>query len=468
VFQSAQLGARAAARGARQHPPLKEPASWYLANVSAGASATSSNLLSVSFKGSSPAVALGGLHAVVEAYGGVVKASSAAQANAVLAQLNASIASLDTQLAALAAAPTTAATTSQIQQLNDSRAALVARRSQVQAEAAVPSNGISQTLYPNDASTSGIMASFRLIVMAILLGLLVGIGLAYVRSYRHRIFRHARDPELVLAAPLLVDASTLSTAELVGASPGDKARAETVSKEMFAIATSLVLDQRHQPDRRGMSLAVVSALKGPSRNAVAWRSAFAFAAQGLRVLLIDVYGARPPAEDWWSRVADNLTWQERADGRFTLSGQVSSPRGSGWLMAGEPNTKPAVFTRSQQLGLYYCSELPPVKSQRALTDVFLDLETSFDVVLVIAPPFLGAADAAHLTTAAGAVMMVVPDGASVTDHEEVARRLRISGAAVVGYVYCAPETNHVDAPPAPRAPDRAALPAKATSRKRAS
>ena len=226
-------------------------------------------------------------------------------------------------MAVLNNAAPSAANSATISQLNASRSALVSRQAVVNSEAAVPSSGISQTLFPNDASTSGLMASLRTIVIGILLGLILGIGFAYVRAYRHRIFRHARDPELVLGAPLLIDASSLSTSELIGAASEREApRVEAVANEMFAIATSLVMDQRHQADRRGMSLAVVSALKGKSSAAVAWRSAFAFASQGLRVVLIDVYGSRPPARDWWNRVADHLSWQERADGRLTLGGAL--------------------------------------------------------------------------------------------------------------------------------------------------
>jgi Mrp family chromosome partitioning ATPase len=466
VFKSASLGERAALRGHVQHPPLSQPASWYLAGVSAGASAADSNILSVSFSAPSSGEALAGLRAVVGGYSDVVKASNAAQAKTLLNQVNASIASLDAQLAVLNNAQPSAATTAQIQQLNVSRSALIARQATVSSEAAVPSSGISQVLYPNDASTTGLMSSLRLIVAAIMFGLLLGVGLGYVRAYRHRIFRHARDPELVLGAPLLIDASILRTNELIGAaSERESARVEPIAKEMFSIATSLVMDQRHQADRRGMSLAVVSALKGKSSAAVAWRSAFAFASQGLRVVLIDVYGSRPPASEWWNQVADHLSWQERADGRLTLGGALPA-RTSGWLLAGPPGTRPTVFTRPAQLGLYYCGEAPPVRSQRDLTDVLLDLENNFDVVLVVAPPFLASADAAHLTTAAGAIMAVVPDGGSVTDHEEFTRRLRISGSALVGYVYCAAETGGNGSAP-PNRSDRAALPAK-TTRARAS
>ena len=101
VFASASLGQHAAVRGRAQRPPLVEPASWYLANVAASASAANSNILSVSFSAPSSTDALAGLRAVVGGYSDVVKASTATQAKAISKQLSASIAALDAQLAVL-------------------------------------------------------------------------------------------------------------------------------------------------------------------------------------------------------------------------------------------------------------------------------------------------------------------------------------------------------------------------------
>jgi len=77
-----------------------------------------------------------------------------------------------------------------------------------------------------------------------------------------------------------------------------------------------------------------------------------------------------------------------------------------------------------------------VSSQKELRAVFRELENTFDVVLINAPPFLPSADAAHLASAAGSAVVVVPDGASVTEYEEVVRRLELAAATPIGYVYC--------------------------------
>ena len=329
--------------------------------------------------------------------------------------------------------PTAAGT---IQQLT----LISARRDQVAAEASLPATGIGQLLFSGSATTAGKAAALRIVVLAIAFGLLVGIALAYARSYRRRVFVHKRDPELVLGAPLFIDASALSSLELLGlASEADAPRVEATARELFAIGTSLIVDQRPSRDKRGLSLAVVSAHGGANCSAVAWRSAFAFASQGLRVVLVDVHGSQPPARAWMTRIADDLVWEERSDGRLALS-HPRSARSSVQLLAGEATPETTPFARPPQRALYYCGEPPPVHSQSALAGAFRALEDDFDVVLINAPFYLPSADAAYLAAAAGTVLVVVPDGGSVTDHEELSRRLALTSATAIGYVYCPAET----------------------------
>lgn len=442
VFGSATFANRAVERGLQQRPPLQETPSWFLKHTSAGAAAQESNLMSISFSAATAPEAMAGLRAAVSAYGDVVRSGVARQAKAIADQLDSSIRALDERLAALRRTSTSdPSVAGEIQQIAASRGTLAARRDQVAAEAALPSTGIGQLLLPSAATTAGKSAALRLLVLAIAFGFILGVALAYVRSYRKRVFAHERDPELVLGAPLLIDASVLSNVELLGlASEEDAPRVEGIARELFAIGTSLVIDQRPSHDRRGLSLAVVSAHGGANCSAVAWRSAFAFASQGLRVVLIDVHGSRPPARAWMTRIADDLVWEERADGHLSLS-HPRATRTSGQLLAGETTEEPTAFTKPAQRALYYCGEPPPVHSQTALTGAFRALEDDFDVVLINAPFFLPSADAAYLAAAAGTVLVVVPDGGSVPDHVEVARRLELTSAKAIGYVYCSPETD---------------------------
>ena len=136
-----------------------------------------------------------------------------------------------------------------------------------------------------------------------------------------------------------------------------------------------------------------------------------------------------------ARVTDHLAWKEGADGTVALGDPRPSTRRAGPFVGRLPPAEPSTQPGSQA-ALYLCSEAPPVRSQKALRALFRDLEDDFDIVLVNAPPFLPSAVAAHLTSAAGTAVVVVPDGASVNDHEELIRRLRLAAATPIGYVYC--------------------------------
>jgi hypothetical protein len=146
-------------------------------------------------------------------------------------------------------------------------------------------------------------------------------------------------------------------------------------------------------------------------------------------------------------VTDRLPWEERDDGSIVLGAPRTATRRPGPFVGRLPAGELTPYPGQWKSGLYVCSEAPPVRSQKELRAVFRDLEKEFDVVLVNAPPFLPSADAAHLTSAAGSTVVVVPDGASVTDHEELVRRLQLAGATTVGYVYCCSDCDVPTPPP---------------------
>jgi Mrp family chromosome partitioning ATPase/capsular polysaccharide biosynthesis protein len=438
VFGSLTLGERASELAAKQQPPLKHTAGWFLSHTSAAANAQDNNLLTVAFSAPTAPDAMAGLRAVVTAYSDVTKVAMRSQADEVVDQIKSGIRSLDQRLAGLqrkvATDPNAAA---RIIQLQANRATYVERLDQVAGEAAVPGSGVVQALLPNDASSAGKSEAIRIIVLAFVVGLLAGIGLAYLRSYRKRVFLHERDPELLLHAPLLINASNLHAIDLLGiSSTSDGPYAGQKAQDLFGIAASLLVDERFAKDQRGLSFSVITALNGASCTAVSWRIGLALASQGLRVLLIDVEAAWPPAGAWMGQLTDRLPWDHREDGTVVIGTPRPPTRRAGPSFGRTPTKEITPYTGPWKSGLYLCSEAPPVSSQKELRAVFRDLEEDFDVVLVNAPPFLPSADAAHLASAAGSAVVVVPDGASVNDYEELVRRLHLAAANPIGYVYC--------------------------------
>ena len=197
----------------------------------------------------------------------------------------------------------------------------------------------------------------------------------------------------------------------------------------------------------GLSIAIISARNGASCSAVSWRLGLALGSQGLRALLIDVEAYWPPAAAWMAQVTDRLPWEKSDDGAVVLGAPRAQTRRGGTFAGRLPTGELTPYTGQGKSGLFVCSEAPPVRSQKELRAVLRDLENEFDVVLINAPPFLPSADAAHLTSAAGSTVVVVPDGASVADHEELVRRLQLAAATTIGYVYCCSDCD-VPSPPA--------------------
>jgi hypothetical protein len=445
VVHSADFGAAAARRGSQQKPPLRKPATWFIAHTSASADAQNSNLLSVSFKAPSASVAMAGVKAAVAAYSDVVRAATAARAEAVGAQLDQAIQSLDTKLQQLGTSSDRLAA-DKIQQLNAVRGPLVARRDQVAAEAALPDDGIGQTLLPSAASTPGKSAALRLVVLAFAVGLLLGVAIAYVRAYRRRVFTEARDPELVLGAPLLSDLSSIGLDDLLIRPPNKKssARTEELMEATFGIASTLAAEQLPGfANEGGVSLAIVDAENDASCSAVAWRLALSYAAHDLRVMLIAADGAWSPPADWIARAADRYEWIENADGTAALSDWCSFASGRSLPSKGRNNGSSLA-----PLPISFCEE-PPVRSQRAMVALFNALEHDYDIVLVNAATFMSSATAASMTSAAGRALAVVRSEAEVPAHEELARRLRLAAAVTIGYVYCGGEAKVAEHFPRP-------------------
>jgi Mrp family chromosome partitioning ATPase len=412
VFTSATLAGQAAENGRELRPPLNHSPGWFLSHASAKAVAKDNNVISITVKGSSAAEAMAAARAVTSAYSDVVKKAVGAEASAIKAQLDASISSIDASLTALSGRPGDPNVQQQAQQLTDTRATLDARRDQVGGEVQHPNDGVKLALLPDSAQSPGKSAAVRALLLAILLGTLIGGALAYLQSYRHRIFTDSADPEIVLGAPMLVDVSSVPVVDIFGhTSP--KERDVSRLAEMFGILAAFIADAVRNRAGSGVSIAIVSGDGGAAGTAVAWRTALALSSQGLKVLVVDADGSWQPTPRWLEGAAEPVTWNERPDGTFGVDLVWSAER-------------PVCFS----------GEPPDVRFPASRSDVFREVEKRCDVVLIVTPRFLDSSTAAALTTAAGRAIVIANDGGSVGNTQELARRLRLTDVLALGYVYC--------------------------------
>jgi hypothetical protein len=385
VFDSATFGERGSALGAEQRPPLVRSPQWFIDHTTAGASAQVSNLVSVSFSSESRSEAMTGLRVAVAAYQDMIANATGEQARTVEEQLDAAVTALDEQIALLSADPD--ANAAELQQLRENRAQLAARSEQVAGEALHPSSGVTLALLPSDASSNARAELLRRLILAVAVGTLVGVALAYARAYRNRVFVAAHDPELVLRCPLLIDVSKGTAAQ---------------QPETYAVATSLLRGLAPIGDS-DMSLTIVTAESAPTVECVASQLADAFAREGLGVVLLDTAGTSlmAPAPE------DQTLWHP-------------------WQTA--PPAEPGTVVRT---GL---------TDARDIESSIRTLEDNFDVVVVSAPSFLTSVLAPKLVSATRNAIVVVNDRSSVTVYEELSRRLRLADIAPLAYVYCPRES----------------------------
>jgi capsular polysaccharide biosynthesis protein len=417
VFASGDLAARASERAKALQPPLGKSPSWFLAHASASASAIDNNVISVAVKGSSAAQAKAAADAVVLAYGDVVKQSMVAQASAIQSQLDSAIAGLNTALVELAGRTDGTSSAKRFELINN-RGPLEGRRAQVAAEALHPSAGINFALLPNGAQSSSRSAAARTLLLAIVIGMLLGLALAYARARRDHVFSHNGDPESVLDAPLLIDVSTLPLVNILGRAAPNERQVSRLA-QLFGTLASFIADElRRRRESSGTSIAVVSPEGGAACTAVAWNTALALSAQGLKVLLVDADGSWQAAPPWLKSATQQVEWVERLDRTIDL----------------------VELTWTADRPVCFAAKPPEVRFPTSMGDVFRHIEQRCDVVLIVPPQYLDSSYTAVLTAAAGHAIVVASEAGSITNAQELARRLRLNDATTLGYLYAGRRT----------------------------
>lgn len=162
------------------------------------------------------------------------------------------------------------------------------------------------------------------------------------------------------------------------------------------------------PSSGRLSLLVTGAGRDDRADTTCWSLAAAFAETGTSVVVVDAdLRAEHPAP------APGLT--DVLDGSRSI---VDVLRTRGLVSAVRPGPIPA--------------DPGAALAAPALREAIGDLENMFDVVLVLAPPVLGAADAAVLATiTGGAVVSVCPGRTRATELDRALETLRAVGADVV-------------------------------------
>ena len=253
------------------------------------------------------------------------------------------------------------------------------------------------------------------LVVAGLVGLVLGIGLAVARDVLDRSVSSLEHVEEVSNAPVLAS---------IGYDSGIKKSPLLTDLGAFAPRTEAFrllrtnlqfLDLEQQP----RSLVITSAVPGEGKTLTSANLAVALAQAGRRVLLVDGDLRRPRAAALLDLdAAVGLTSVLVGDVTLEDAVQVHEASGLNFLASGPKPPNPTEILQS-----------------RVTRDLLKRMRDDFDVVIVDAPPLLPVADAAVIAAATDGAIVVARHGKITRDQlREALSRLDGVGARIFGVV----------------------------------
>jgi receptor protein-tyrosine kinase len=253
------------------------------------------------------------------------------------------------------------------------------------------------------------------LVVAGLLGLVLGIGLAVARDVLDRSVSSLEHVEEVSTAPVL---ASIGFDGAIKKSPllTDLGAFAPRTEAFRLLRTNLqFLDLEQQP----RSLVITSAVPGEGKTVTSANLAVALAQAGRNVLLVDGDLRRP-------RVASLLD----LDGAVGLTS----------VLVGTAKLEDAIQVHAES-GLHFLASGPKppnpteILQSRVTHDLLKRLRDDFDMVIVDAPPLLPVADAAVIATATDGAIIVTRHGKTTRDQlREAVNRVENVGARLFGVV----------------------------------
>ncbi|MEE6259730.1 polysaccharide biosynthesis tyrosine autokinase [Plantactinospora sonchi] len=265
----------------------------------------------------------------------------------------------------------------------------------------------------------------RNLVLAGLLGLVLGAGLAVLRGLTDTTVRDGEALQEATSAPLLgsipYDGQARTSPLIVGAA-AQTARAEAMRK----LRTNLRFVDAQEPAR---VIAVTSAVQAEGKSTLACNLAITLAEAGWQVLLVDADLRRP-------RVAGYLGMPSGAGLTDVLIGEVAvedvlQPWGDKSLLVLPGGSVPP--NPSELLG------------SKAMADLLLSLRELTDIVIIDTPPLLAFTDGVVVAVQADGALLVSRGGKTPrAQSAAAARALHSVSARVLGCVLNMSRENKID------------------------
>ena len=286
---------------------------------------------------------------------------------------------------------------------------LVQRQRELQVTSSDRSNEVSIANYSRLKTTPIGPPRMRNIIIAFMLSLVAGIGLAFLLDFLDDTVKSLEDVDRYIHLPALalIPASRSDRARLIGlpgtASPGasestalamiDDARSP-IAESYRHLRTSLLLSSAGQPPK---TILVTSSQPSEGKTTTAINTAFMLAQTGAEVLIVDCDLRRP---------------------RLHAHFEIPNSRGlTNWL-SGEPDLDQLIQTydKLSNLKLLTSGPVPPNPAELLGSDQMRKLlgllGERFGHIIIDSPPAISFTDASILSTMADGVVLVVHSGKS--------------------------------------------------------
>lgn len=358
----------------------------------------------VKVNAATPQQAVDAVNAVVDSYKAASRKQVEAATAATLAPITANIDAIQKQLAGGADGQTKLA-------LAQTLTSLQQQKSAIESDSSLFGDGVDFVQAASLANATGQKIPYTQLALGLLLGLLVGMGLAWWRADNNRRVERPGQAAEIIDTELLGEIEDLRRPVTTDS---DRAEILQSTREILAPVLGRVVPG---------SILVTSGAPGAGATVAASGVAAAAAAEGLRVAVID---------------GDMVTGG--------LSAQLGLPADGPGLVeaAGDPASDLASLMQIVEVSpgikvaaLSYGRTTPgmPGVNAASLTAFVARLRKTFDVVVVDAPTARHDYVASVLSGIVDHVLVVVARGTLTADLEDLDKLLTASRATVTGYVY---------------------------------
>jgi Mrp family chromosome partitioning ATPase len=275
-------------------------------------------------------------------------------------------------------------------------------------------------------------------VLGGVVGLLLGIGLAFGLSLFDRRLRRVSDVESSYGRPVVAVLPHASKpARLLEGRP---AVPPEFVETLRSLRINLQLLRNGNPPR---TVVVTSAVPGEGKSTVAGNLALVCVESGERVLLIDADLRRPSISEWFG-IDTEVGLTQVLRGEESLANAVVAvqrPQGARPTENGSPRPAPTFDPRSRgALDVLVHGDLlgnpAPLLATRAMAATLDAASRHYDVVLIDTAPILAVADTVPMLGTVDAVLLVARLGVTTRDAAERLTEVveRVASAKVLGVV----------------------------------